>query len=724
MALVILTGTTVLNRYSKESAECTKSAASVAEGAIKAVQVVQAFDAFEYLTNDHQTHLAQAMEFGILKAVAGAVLLGSVFFIAYAANALAFWEGSQLVKSDRSSGGAGTIYAIVFLILDASFVIGQAGPFIQSFSQAASAGRRILDLIDYPEIPIDIYSKIGLPASQETFGEGKEIVFTGVSFSYPARPMEKVLNSVSFRIRTGTTVGIVGASGSGKSTIAALLLRLYDSCDGCITIDGHSISDFNLASLRSAMALVDQDPAVFSGSIYTNIRDGYKGPELPEVEMRGRCVKAAKAADAWSFIELLPNGMDTWLGEPAGTKLSGGQKQRVCLARALVSDPPLLVLDEATSALDTISEQSILDSLAASRSLGHRITVMIAHRLASVKHADNIIVMGKGKVLEQGSHESLMSNIGGAYYQLIDAQKFAPDASSESFFLDRNEAGVEKLAEEDMEVAISPSSSKEILFQSSKPFGTFTIINRCLALTRSKLFFTLLALLGSLATGGLILGESIIFGHVVQLLNSSVPSGQVDFYCLMFFVVSLIALAGYVTSGSCFGLVSEHLIFRTRDLSLRTILRQDMEWFMQAGRSTSSLISVTSMDAGHLSGLSGVIIGTIVSALVSVVGGAILAFIVAWKIAIVLFATSPVVISAGFLRLRVLSKLEEKNHLAYTDAASLATEACSSIRTVAALGTEKVTSERFYRAVDKFQKQTFRDMVLGNVILAFALSVT
>jgi ABC-type bacteriocin/lantibiotic exporter with double-glycine peptidase domain len=130
------------------------------------------------------------------------------------------------------------------------------------------------------------------------------------------------------------------------------------------------------------------------------------------------------------------------------------------------------------------------------------------------------------------------------------------------------------------------------------------------------------------------------------------------------------------------------------------------------------------MDAGHLSGLSGVIIGTIVSALVSVVGGAILAFIVAWKIAIVLFATSPVVILAGFLRLRVLSKLDEKNQLAYTDAASLATEACSSIRTVAALGTEKVTSERFHMAVDKFQKQTFRDTALGNAILAFALSVT
>ena len=149
-----------------------------------------------------------------------------------------------------------------------------------------------------------------------------------------------------------------------------------------------------------------------------------------------------------------------------------------------------------------------------------------------------------------------------------------------------------------------------------------------------------------------------------------------------------------------------------------------MEWFLQPGRSTSALTSVISMDSGHLSGLSGVIIGTIVSALVSVVGGAILAHVVAWKIAIVLFATSPVVILAGFARIRVLARVEEKNQHAYTEAASLASEACSNIRTIAALGTERLTSERFHLAVDKYQKQTFRGTALGNLILAFALAVT
>ena len=343
---------------------------------------------------------------------------------------MAFWQGARIIRDSDGNGSAGTVYAIVFLILDASFVIGQAGPFIQSFTQAASAGSRIFGLIDYPDIPIDVYSKDGVRADDETFGPEKEIVFTDTSFAYPARSMETVLDSVSFNIKMGSTVGIVGASGSGKSTIAALLLRLYDPSQGNITIDGHSLPEYNLASLRNQIALVDQDPAVFSGTIYTNIRDGYRGPELPDDEMRGECIKACKAADAWSFINSLPGGIDTWLGEPDGTKLSGGQKQRLCLARALVGDPALLVLDEATSALDTISEAAILTSLGTSRSMGNRTTVMIAHRLASVKSADNIIVMGKGRILEQGNHETLMSDDDGVYRQLIEAQKLTSDDTS------------------------------------------------------------------------------------------------------------------------------------------------------------------------------------------------------------------------------------------------------------------------------------------------------
>ena len=580
-----------------------------------------------------------------------------------------------------------------------------------------------MSLIDHPDIPIDVYSETGIRAGSDTFKPGQKIVFKSVSFAYPARPMETVLDSVNFSISAGSSVGIIGASGSGKSTIAALLLRLYDTTQGSISMGNHAISDYHLASLRRQIALVDQDPAIFSGTIYSNIKDGLKGIISQEDETRERCVQAAKAADAWSFIDSLPDGLDTWLGEPSGTKLSGGQKQRLCLARALVGDPALLILDEATSALDTISEACILSSLSKSRSSGNRTTVMIAHRLAAVKDADHIIVMDSGKIIEQGNHGSLMEKDSSAYRKLIEAQKFGSEHVSKSMLKETSDVAVKESVEVETQLAeiLSPDIG---ITSKRRTFSTFAIIRRCLALSRARLFFTFLALVGSLVTGGLILGESIIFGHLVQLLNGPVSSTAVGFLCLMFFVVALAALVGYTTSGSCFGIVSEYLILRTRDISLRTILRQDIDWFLQPGRSTSALISVISMDSGHLSGLSGVIIGTIISALVSVVGGAILAHIIAWKIAIVLFATSPIVILAGFFRLRVLSQLEEKNQLAYTEAATLATEACANIRTIAALGTEGETSKRFHDAVHKYRKQTFRDTTLGNLLLALALAIT
>jgi ATP-binding cassette subfamily B (MDR/TAP) protein 1 len=351
--------------------------------------------------------------------------------------------------------------------------------------------------------------------------------------------------------------------------------------------------------------------------------------------------------------------------------------------------------------------------------------VMIAHRLSSVRNADHIIVMGKGRILEDGNHQSLMDSEG-EYRKLIEAQRFGRDDACEWSEGHHDSASImTRVPVEGAEAVREHSSPSSSISEEPPSLSSFAIIRRCLALSRSRFILTILALFGSLLAGGLILGESVIFGHLVQLLNApNIPSGKVDFYCLMFFVVSLVALIGYVTSGSFFGIVNEHLVFRVRDISLNTVLRQDMEWFLRPGRSTSALISVINMDAAHISGLSGVIIGTIVSAFVSVVGGAIIAHVVAWKIAIVLFCTSPVILLSGLFRLRVLAEVEESNSKAYTEAASLATEACGAIRTIAALGTEKVTLQRFRQAIKKNKEKTVRDTALGNLILAFALSIT
>lgn len=620
------------------------------------------------------------------------------------------------------------MYAIVFLILDASFVIGSSGPFIQTIALAASAGARIIAVIDHPDTAINVYADDGVKADHQTFKD--DIVLKDVSFAYPARPGEVVLDKVSFQLKAGTTIGIVGASGSGKSTVAALLLRLYDPAQGTVSVGDIEFRNFNLASLRSQISLVDQDPAIFSGTIFTNIRQGLgvRLAGLSEEEERDRCVHAAKEADAWSFIEALPDGMDTKLGEPAGTKLSGGQKQRLCLARALVGDPSLLILDEATSALDANSEASILGALAKVRAAGNRTIVMIAHRLATVKDADNIIVMGRARVIEKGSHAELMTRENGAYRGLVEAQQLEPaGGSSDAEKGDEDEKVVESTS---AVVNGAPQIQTALDYNPAtvRPMSAWTVIRRCFALSRSEWPFTALAVSASIVTGGLILGESLIFGNLVAILNitddPSLVESKANFFCLMFFVLALIALAAYTISGTCFGIASEHLILRTRDLSLRTILRQDAEWFLQPGRSTAALTSVLSMDSGHLSGLTGVILGTVFSGAASVIGGAILAHIVAWRIAIVLFSTSPVLILAGYFRLHVIAKLEERNQREYTEAAAIATEAFSAIRTVAALGTERDVADRFRGSINRHRGQTMKDTVLGNLLLAFALAIT
>jgi ATP-binding cassette, subfamily B (MDR/TAP), member 1 len=229
-------------------------------------------------------------------------------------------------------------------------------------------------------------------------------------------------------------------------------------------------------------------------------------------------------------------------------------------------------------------------------------------------------------------------------------------------------------------------------------------------------------------SGGIIIGESIIFGNLISTLNDQQDLSELKsnaaFYCLMFFILSLIALSAYITSGSSFGIVSERLIRRVRIKSLETILRQDIEWFHQPDHSPSALMSMLNMDAGHLSGLSGVILGTIFTVLTSMGGGIILAHIVAWKVAIVLLAAVPIVLFSGFMRLRVLAKFEQRHETAYLGASALATEAVNAIRTVSSLGREKDIISLYRQAVEKPYKESLRFIVYGNVWLAFALAIT
>jgi ATP-binding cassette subfamily B (MDR/TAP) protein 1 len=733
MFCIITFGSKIVSKFAVRATDLNSKATSVADGAINAVPVVQAFDATDRLAEEQMGFMNKAVKEGIRKAIAGAGMLACVYFVAYAANALAFWQGSQQIAQGlfNQGEGAGTVYTVVFLILDASFVVGSFGPFLQTFALAAAAGQNILDLLDKPDPVISVYSDAG--QKMPTPSENNEIKFNNVNFVYPARPDAPVMNGLNLIIPAGKVTAIVGSSGSGKSTTASLLMRFYDPTSGSITIGGQDLKSLNIRDYRRHIALVDQEPILFTGTLLDNIRHGllHHLDGMTEEEITIRCHDAARKANAYDFIMALPDGFETKVGGGSSTQLSGGQKQRVTIARALAGEPELLILDEPTAALDMTSEGVVMDALEKAQQVKGRTTVVIAHRLSTVRQADKIVVMGAGKVIEEGNHDSLMAKQG-AYFDLVKAQEMKPAAVPEI-----KSAGekIEKILEEiaaekkmDSESVFEDEGDEEAAVKKEQKYSSLALIRRCVGLSAPDLHLILLGLCASLLTGGLILGESVIFGNLVSILNTQKDAAQLthdaNFYSLLFFILASVALVAYAVSGSCFGIVSERLIRRIKDISFRTILHQDAQWFHEPGHGATALLAMLNMDAGHISGLSGVILGTICSVCTSMIGGIVLAHVVAWKIAIVLLAAVPVVLVSGFLRLRILAKMEQRHETAYLDAASLATEAVKAIRTVSALGREKDIARLYTAAIDKPYRESRKFIVTGNFWLAFALSIT
>ncbi|KAI5198323.1 multidrug resistance-like protein [Aureobasidium subglaciale] len=722
MTIVVVTGSSRIAKYTKAATQYTEAAGRVAESAIHAVKVVQAFGMAEKLSAEHYRLLRLSAGYAIRKSISAALMLGLVYFTAYSANALAFWEGSRLA-AESGTNNAGTVYAVVFLIIDASFVVGQFGPFLGCFASAAAAGESVYEILNKPHTDIDVYSKNGQKATEDDMKA--DITFLNVNFVYPARTSARALDGLNLTLKAGQMNAIVGTSGCGKSTLVSLLLRLYDISSGELRIGSHDIKVFNITSLRKYTALVDQDSVLFSGSILENIGYGLGEHSLDEDTVLERCTEAAKSANL-DFIDFLPQGIHTRVGNGGYTQLSGGQTQRICLARALVKRPSLLLLDEPTAALDANSEMLIMDAVKKVATAGTTV-VMVAHRLSTVSDSPNIVLMGAGKVIEQGNHDELMQ-LGGAYSNLIQAQQLK-DTDDSSEEVSPASISQESVLKPEGNSASSepetPSAETKPTEKPAKKAGFWKLLLRCLRLAKSDSPIISLGLTASIISGGIILGEAIVFGNLISVLNdleSPDYRERADFFSLMFFIIALIAFFSYAINGCCFGVVSSHFIAKVQHISLVSILRQDMQWF--SGRSVSSLMSSLNSDAGQLACLSGVAIGTIFTVCVSITGGIILAHVVAWKIAVVLLAAVPVMITAGYVRLRVLALAENRHRSAYNDAASIAAEACRGIRTIASLGRERGVSRLFNEAVRKPYEKGIRFTLISNTLLALSFSIT
>lgn len=297
--------------------------------------------------------------------------------------------------------------------------IGQIAPSTTAFVQASSAASEMFEVLDRKSL-LDPHSESGAKPDM-VLGN---IAVRDLSFSYPSRPDIIILNNVSFDVPANKVTAFVGASGSGKSTLIALLERWYEPTSGSLCLDGRSIDKLNVKWLRSKIRLVQQEPVLFNDTIFNNIIQGLVGTAHEHSDddtRRAMVIQACKDANAAEFIEALAEGYETNVGERAGL-LSGGQKQRIAIARSIISNPPVLLLDEATSALDANSEKIVQQAL--DKVWQSRTTIVIAHKLATVMRADNIIVFGQGEVLEQGTHQSLLQHQG-PYASLVNAQSLS-----------------------------------------------------------------------------------------------------------------------------------------------------------------------------------------------------------------------------------------------------------------------------------------------------------
>jgi ATP-binding cassette, subfamily B, bacterial len=315
------------------------------------------------------------------------------------------WYGAQDVLAGQMT--AGRLSQFVLYAVFAASALGQLSEVYGELSQAAGAAERLGEILEAKPAVVAPPEPRRLP--EPPIGT---VSFSDVRFSYPGRSEDKALHGLSFQVRPGERVALVGPSGAGKTTVFQLLLRFYDPQAGLILVDGLPVTDVSPSELRRRMALVPQEPTIFGASILENIR--YGRPEASEEEVR----RAAALASADAFIGALPQGYGTVIGE-RGVTLSGGQRQRIAIARAILKDAPILLLDEATSALDAESERAV--QMALDRLMRGRTTLVIAHRLATIRAADRILVLDRGRLVEEGTHESLLAR-GGLYARLAALQ--------------------------------------------------------------------------------------------------------------------------------------------------------------------------------------------------------------------------------------------------------------------------------------------------------------
>jgi ATP-binding cassette subfamily B (MDR/TAP) protein 1 len=712
----------VISKMASRGQTSYAKAAVVVEQTVGSIRTVASFTGEKQAISNYNKHLVSAYRAGVFEGASTGLGLGTLNIVIFCTYALAVWYGGKMILEKGYTGGQ--VLIIIFAVLTGSMSLGQASPCLSAFAAGQAAAYKMFEAIKRkPEIDAsDTTGKV----LDDIRGD---IELNNVNFSYPARPEEQIFRGFSLSISSGSTVALVGQSGSGKSTVVSLIERFYDPQSGEVRIDGINLKEFQLKWIRSKIGLVSQEPVLFTSSIKENIAYGKENATVEEIR------KATELANASKFIDKLPQGLDTMVGEH-GTQLSGGQKQRIAVARAILKDPRILLLDEATSALDAESERIVQEAL--DRIMVNRTTVVVAHRLSTVRNADMIAVIHQGKIVEKGSHSELLRDPEGAYSQLIrlqedtkqtedstDEQKLSMESMkrsslrksslsrslskrSSSFSMFGFPAGIdtnnEAIPEKDIKVS-TPIKEKKVSFF------------RVAALNKPEIPMLILGSIAAVLNGVILPIFGILISSVIKAFFKPPEQLKSDtrFWAIIFMLLGVASMVVFPAQTIFFSIAGCKLVQRIRSMCFEKVVRMEVGWFDETENSSGAIGARLSADAATVRGLVGDALAQTVQNLASVTAGLVIAFVASWQLAFIVLAMLPLIGLNGYIYMKFMVGFSADAKRMYEEASQVANDAVGSIRTVASFCAEEKVMKMYKKKCEGPMRTGIRQGIVSGI---------
>ena len=743
---------TLLKKYTKKSQDAYGVIGGIAQEAFSQIRTIVSFGNEQKEIDRYIDKLKPTRKYGIIKSQIYGVCISLMISIIYLSYSIVFIKGTHFIYDNKINGG--DVLKVCMCIIMGGMAISGCSSIMNSFGEASGAASKLFHIIERKprnDVKIDEFPKGAIRG---------EIKFRNVYFSYPSRPNVEILKGVTFTCRPGQTVALVGASGSGKSTIVQLIERYYVKGEGDILIDDIPIENYNIHWLRTQIGLVSQEPTLFNATIAENISINF--PEATQDQIEA----AAKLANAHEFICKLPKGYQTNTGE-RGLQLSGGQKQRICIARALIMNPKILLLDEATSALDNKSEkvvQAALDSASSGRT-----TFVIAHRLTTIKDANCIIVMDKGVIIESGSHDELMAKQN-VYYNLVKNQninfdnEFSDEEKKEIDITDSEVSNnilnnaetsfqdvdntVNRIHHDDSfkhrKTTITSIESNQSQVKNLPKKNSLIKIDwkRFLVYNKPIWWLNLIGIFGSIFNGTVQPLFSFILASAISTFNEQgqqlLDNGK--FWGIMFI---LLAIANFIFLSfeiSGFNTAGAYLTYTFRKEMYNSMIRQEVGFFdtndigtgnecpehpsnSTSNTSTGTLTAKLATEASLVQGLN-INIGLTIDIIATVISGFIIAFFNSWKLTLIFLVIVPFLFIGTFLEMEFSKdKTEERRHV-LENSTEVAVETITNIKTVYALNLEEYFCKLYDEKLREPEKRLERKNYISSIGNGFSNSVT